>query len=198
MQETKEEEKEETARLLLAQHTAFSEAYKVLQDHMEESVIIEEVLRNWPTHDGQFYQQTRNSGFGGQENDGGSTQTDHRGTDRAGDQQVATAGTSSSSVGTTGSSKPRKGRCHLPPDETTHLRSRRAEPSFRPQYGENAEVHISEKMSVLSSLTTLTIDIQKNLQSWTNFQHHLAITALAIVEVCIQKRPTIRMHSPQQ
>ena len=30
MQETKEEQKEETTRLLLAQHTAFSEAYKVL------------------------------------------------------------------------------------------------------------------------------------------------------------------------
>ena len=39
MQETKEEQKEETARLLLAHHTAFLEAYKVLQDHMEESVI---------------------------------------------------------------------------------------------------------------------------------------------------------------
>ena len=45
LQETKEEQKEETARLLLAQHTAFSEAYKVLQDHMEEFVITEEVLR---------------------------------------------------------------------------------------------------------------------------------------------------------
>ena len=44
---------------------------------------------------------------------------------------------SSSSVGATGSSKPRKGRCHLPPDEMTHRRSRRVEPSFRPQYGEN-------------------------------------------------------------
>ena len=30
IQETKEEQKEETARLLMAQHTAFSEAYKVL------------------------------------------------------------------------------------------------------------------------------------------------------------------------
>ena len=50
IQETKEEQKKETARLLLAQHTAFSEAYKVLQDHMEESVVIEEVLRDWPTH----------------------------------------------------------------------------------------------------------------------------------------------------
>ena len=39
IQETKEEQKEETTRLLMAQHTAFIEAYKVLQDHMEESVI---------------------------------------------------------------------------------------------------------------------------------------------------------------
>ena len=52
MQETKEEQKEEIVRLLLAQHTEFSEAYKVLQDHMEESVVTEEVLRDWPTHYG--------------------------------------------------------------------------------------------------------------------------------------------------
>ena len=45
--------------MLLAQHTAFSEAYKVLQDHMEESVVTEEVLRDWPNHYGQVYQQTR-------------------------------------------------------------------------------------------------------------------------------------------
>ena len=57
---------------------------------------------------------------------------------------------------------------------------------------------MSEKMSILSSLTTLTIDIQKALQSWTDFQHHLAITAPAIVEICMQKRPTIHLHSPQQ
>ena len=56
LQETKEEQKEETSRLLLAQHTAFLEAYKVLQDHMEESVITKEVLRDWPTHYGKFYQ----------------------------------------------------------------------------------------------------------------------------------------------
>ena len=60
------------------------------------------------------------------------------------------------------------------------------------------KVPISKKMSVLSRLTTLTIDIQKALQSWTDFQHHLAITAPAIVEVCVQKRPTIRLHSPPQ
>ena len=40
LQETKEEQKEETVWLLMVQHTTFSEAYKVLQDHMEESVIM--------------------------------------------------------------------------------------------------------------------------------------------------------------
>ena len=60
------------------------------------------------------------------------------------------------------------------------------------------EVPLSEKMSVLSRLTTLTIDIQKDLQSWMDFQHHLAITALAIVKIYIQKRPTIRQHRPPQ
>ena len=59
-----------------------------------------------------------------------------------------------------------------------------------------AELSISEKMSILSSSTTLTLDIQKILQSWTDFQHHLAVIAPAIVEVCVQKRPTIRLHSP--
>ena len=58
-----------------------------------------------------------------------------------------------------------------------------------------AEVPISKKMSILSGLTTLTIDIQKILQSWTDFQHHLAVTTPAIVEFCVQKRPTIRLQS---
>ena len=61
-----------------------------------------------------------------------------------------------------------------------------------------AEMPMSEKMSILLSLTTLMIDIQKALQSWTDFQHHLAITTLAIVKVCVQRRPTILLHSPQQ
>ena len=58
IQETKEEKREETAHLLMAQHTSFSEAYKVLQDHMEESVTTEEILRDWPTYYRQVYQQT--------------------------------------------------------------------------------------------------------------------------------------------
>ena len=56
MEETREEQKEETARLLMQQHTTFIEAYKVLQDHMEDnSVIMEEVLRDWPAYYGQVY-----------------------------------------------------------------------------------------------------------------------------------------------
>ena len=58
------------------------------------------------------------------------------------------------------------------------------------------DLSIQKKMSKLSSITTLTIDIQKVLQSWNEFQHQLAITVEAIVEVCIQKLPTIRLHSP--
>ena len=59
IQDTKEEQKEETIWLLMEQHIAFAEAYKVLQDHMEESVITKEVLRDWPAYYGQVYQWTR-------------------------------------------------------------------------------------------------------------------------------------------
>ena len=37
----------------------FSEAHKGLQDHLEESIITEEVLHNWHTYYGQVFQQTR-------------------------------------------------------------------------------------------------------------------------------------------
>ena len=65
-----------------------------------------------------------------------------------------------------------------------------------PDMERTAELSIQENMSILSSLTTLTIDIQKILQSWTEFQHQLTVTAEAIVEVCVQNRPTIRLHNP--
>ena len=58
------------------------------------------------------------------------------------------------------------------------------------------EISIQEKMSILSSMTTLTIDIQKVLQHSMEFQHQLAVTTEAIVKVCVQKRPTIKLHSP--
>ena len=59
-----------------------------------------------------------------------------------------------------------------------------------------ADLSIQEKRSILSSITKLTIDIQKILQSWIEFQHQLAVIAEASVKVCVQKRPTIRLHSP--
>ena len=43
----------------MAQQTAFSEAYKVLEYHMEESVIMEEILWDWPAYYGKVYQQTQ-------------------------------------------------------------------------------------------------------------------------------------------
>ena len=58
-QDTKEEQKEETVRLLTQQHTTFAEAHKVLRDHMEELVITEKVLRDWPAYYGKVYQQVR-------------------------------------------------------------------------------------------------------------------------------------------
>ena len=45
--------------LLKQQYRAFSEAHKLLQDHLEESAITEEVLRSWYTHYGQVFQQAR-------------------------------------------------------------------------------------------------------------------------------------------
>ena len=59
LQLTKEDQKEETYILLRQQYTAFSEAHKVLQDHLVDSIITEEVLRNWPTYYGQVFQQSR-------------------------------------------------------------------------------------------------------------------------------------------
>ena len=56
IQNNKEDKKEETSRLLMQQYTAFSKAYNVLQDHMEEFVITEEVLRDWPTYYRQVFQ----------------------------------------------------------------------------------------------------------------------------------------------
>ena len=39
----------------MAQHTTFTKVYKVLQDHMEEYVITEEILRDWLAYYGQVY-----------------------------------------------------------------------------------------------------------------------------------------------
>ena len=44
---------------------------------------------------------------------------------------------------------------------------------------------IQEKISILLSIKTLTIDIQNSLRNWTEFQHQLAITTESIVEICV-------------
>ena len=55
LQNTKEDKKEETSRLLRQHYTTFSEAHKVLQDNLEESIITTEVLRDYPTYYGQVF-----------------------------------------------------------------------------------------------------------------------------------------------
>ena len=40
-------------------YTTFSEADKVLQEHLEECTTTEEVLRNWYTYYGQVFQQAQ-------------------------------------------------------------------------------------------------------------------------------------------
>ena len=56
-------------------------------------------------------------------------------------------------------------------------------------------IDMHQKVENLSNLITLTIDIQKALHTWEEFQHKFSITAEAIVEVCIQQQPSIRQHS---
>ena len=89
-----------------------------------------------------------------------------------------------------------KSQHHLPKMKRLVETAEEKDQFMGPDMERIVEISISEKMSILSSLTTLTIDIKKILQSWTDFQHHLAVTAPVIVEVCVQKIPTIRLHSP--
>ena len=85
-------------------------------------------------------------------------------------------------MGASSHSQLRKSRHHLPTDETTTRDSRGKGPVYGSQHGEDSIIFHSRKDVILSSLTTLTIDIQKILQSWTAFQHQLAVTAETIIE----------------
>ena len=67
--------------------------------------------------------------------------------------------------------------------------------SLGPDLENIIDYSIQEKMLTLSSLTTLTIDIQNDLRSWVEFQNQLSIKAEAIVEVCVQKRLSICLHN---
>ena len=99
-------------------------------------------------------------------------------------------------MGAIGNSKLRQTRYHLPTNEPLLETAEEKHQYLGPDMERIADLSIQEKMSRLSSHTTLTIDIQKVLQSWTEFQHQLAVTLEAIVEVCVQKIPIIRLHSP--
>ena len=139
---------------------------------------------------------SRHSGFREQEDDGSSTEVDNRRIDCAGDQQTAAAGTRSISVDAKALPNLEKVNIICPQMKRIIDTTEEQNQFLGPNMEKIAEVPLSEKMSVLSRLTTLTIDIQNILQSWTDFQHHLAVTTPAIVEVYVQKRPIIRLHSP--
>ena len=190
LQETKEEQKEETVWLLRAQHTAFSKAHKVLQDHMEEFVSIEEILWDWPAYYRQVYQQIQ------QTQQGIQALKNRKTTDEALrstiEEQIVLETTKLQKL---------KREAHqwvhqaIPNFEKVNIiclqmkrlveTTEEKDQFMGPDMERIAEVSISEKMSILSSLNTLIINIQKILQSWTDFQHHLVVTAPAIVEVCV-------------
>ena len=170
---------------------------------MEESIVTEEVLRDWPTHYGQVYHQSRQTRQGIQALESRKIiEAEMRQTiedqivmessklqklEREAHQWVQQALPNLEKVDNI---CPQLKRLLNAAEEQTQL--------WGPSMENIVEMPMVEKMSVLSSITTLTIDIQKALQTWTDFQRHLAITAPAIVEVFVQRRPTIRLHSPQQ
>ena len=57
--------------------------------------------------------------------------------------------------------------------------------SLGPDLENITDCSIQEKMSTLSSVTTLTINIQNALCNWAEFQHQLAIKVEAIIEICV-------------
>ena len=65
-----------------------------------------------------------------------------------------------------------------------------------PNMSKIVNLNIHQKLENLSTLTTLIIDIQKEIHAWGEFQHQLEITAESIMEFCIHQQPSIRKHSP--
>ena len=52
-------------------------------------------------------------------------------------------------------------------------------------------------MENLSSLTTLTINIQNSLHAWEEFQHALSVSTEAITEACVQQQPSTSQINPK-
>ena len=170
---------------------------------MEESFITKEVLRDWPTHYGHVYQQTRQTRQGIQaQQRRKTTETALRPTI---EEQIVLETTKLQKLEWEAHQWVQQALPNLKkvniicPQMKRLIETAEAQDQLiGPNMERIAEVSITEKMSILSGLTIMTIDIQKALQDWTDFQHHLAITAPAIVEVCVQKRPTICLHSLPQ
>ena len=139
---------------------------------------------------------TRNPSASEEKNHGGSTQKHNWRSNSARNSQAAEARATSTPVGVASNPKFRQIRHHLPANEMTLETTEEKDQFMGPDMERIEKLSIQEKMLILWSLTTLTIDIQNVLQSWMEFQHQLAVTAEAIVEVCVQKRPTIRLHNP--
>ena len=168
---------------------------------MEESIVTEEVLRDWPTHYGQVYQQTRQTQQGIQALE--SRKTTEAALRPTIEEKIVLETNKLQKLEWEAHQCVQQDLPHFEKVSIIFPQMKRLIDTIEeknqflgPNMEKIVEVPISKKMSILSSLTTLTIDIQKALQSWIDFQHHLAIIAPAIVEVCVQKRPTIRLHSP--
>ena len=152
----------------MQQHTAFSEAYKVLQDHMEESVITKEVLWDWPAYYGQIYQQTR------------QTQQEIQAFEKRKSMEEALRSTIENKIVLeTAKLQKLERQAHqwvqqaipsldkldiiFPQMKRLFETIEEKDQFMGPDMEKIAEFSIQEKMSILSSLTTLTIDIQKIL-----------------------------------
>ena len=168
IQDTKEEQKEETIWLLMEQHTTFVEAYKVLEDHMEGSVITKEILQDWPTYYGWVYQQTRKTWQEIQALEKRkSTDTALRSTI---EDQIVLETAKLQNLEREAHQWVQQAIPNLEKVDIICLQMKRLLETKKKKdqlMGPNMEkiekVCILEKMSILFSLTTLTIDIQKNL-----------------------------------
>ena len=148
----------------MAQHTAFSKAHKVLQDHLEESVITEEILWDWPAYYGQVYQKTRQTRQEIQALEKRkTTDTTLRSTI---EDQIVLETTKLQKLKWEAHQWVHQAIPNLEKVDIIYLQMKRLIETAKekdqfmgPDIERIAEVSISEKMSILSNLTTLTIDI---------------------------------------
>ena len=152
----------------MAQHTAFSEAYKVLQDHMEEFFITEEILRDWPNYYGKVFQQTRQTRQGIQALE--SRKTTEEALRTTIEEQIVLETAKLQRLEREAHQWVQQALPNLEkvdiifPQMKWLIETAKEKDQFMgPNMEKIAEVSISEKMSILSGLTTLTIDIQKFL-----------------------------------